>query len=162
MNIKNGLVGFSLFLFLCVGCASADTEKHNLVGQLLTLTKAAEQIERVSIQAVHLFVGQKLAQNPKIPDTEKQQVMTIITETFRESIPELMVPLGKIYEQTFTSSELQELVVFYKTDIGKKLVDSQPILFQKAMIVGAAWGQKIQKESMRRIKEKLASKGYKI
>ncbi|SFZ90085.1 hypothetical protein SAMN05428642_101732 [Flaviramulus basaltis] len=52
--------------------------------------------------------------------------------------------MAELYMTEFTESEIQELVVFYNTDLGKKLAEKQLGLTQKAMMFGQSWGMEVQ------------------
>ncbi|MCF7559622.1 DUF2059 domain-containing protein [Sabulilitoribacter multivorans] len=52
--------------------------------------------------------------------------------------------MAELYMAEFTQSEIQELVVFYNTDLGKKLATKQLGLTQKAMMFGQSWGMEVQ------------------
>lgn len=52
--------------------------------------------------------------------------------------------LAELYIAEFTHDEVKELVMFYKTDLGKKLAEKQLGLTQKAMSFGQTWGMKVQ------------------
>ena len=52
--------------------------------------------------------------------------------------------LADLYMSEFTQSEIQELVKFYNTDLGKKLASKQTLLAQKGMMMGQSWGMEVQ------------------
>lgn len=52
--------------------------------------------------------------------------------------------MAELYIAEFTREEIQELVKFYKSDIGKKLAEKQLSLTQKGMMMGQSWGMKVQ------------------
>ncbi|WP_298532349.1 DUF2059 domain-containing protein [uncultured Algibacter sp.] len=52
--------------------------------------------------------------------------------------------LAELYMSEFTHDEVKELIVFYKTDLGKKLAEKQLGLTQKAISFGQTWGAKVQ------------------
>lgn len=52
--------------------------------------------------------------------------------------------LADVYMKEFTKEEVQELVKFYKTDLGKKLASKQAALTQQGMVIGQSWGMKVQ------------------
>ena len=52
--------------------------------------------------------------------------------------------LAELYMGEFTQEEIKQLVVFYKTDLGKKLANKQLSLTQKAMSFGQTWGMEVQ------------------
>lgn len=61
------------------------------------------------------------------------------TQRFAENIaddPELEAKMTAVYVETFTQSEIRELIGFYKTDIGKKTLRTLPDLFAKGAKIG--------------------------
>lgn len=52
--------------------------------------------------------------------------------------------MAELYMGEFTRDEIQELLKFYKSDIGKKLAEKQLTLTQKGMMMGQSWGMKVQ------------------
>lgn len=52
--------------------------------------------------------------------------------------------MAELYMAEFTRDEIQELLKFYKSDIGKKLAEKQLTLTQKGMMMGQSWGMKVQ------------------
>ncbi|WP_205660321.1 DUF2059 domain-containing protein [Cognatitamlana onchidii] len=81
------------------------------------------------------------------------QIGTMVPETSRATyvqeaqgtLTDLYDQLAELYMAEFTPEEIQQLVNFYKTDLGKKLAEKQLGLTQKAMSHGQAWGMKVQK-----------------
>ncbi|GGZ89092.1 DUF2059 domain-containing protein [Algibacter mikhailovii] len=81
------------------------------------------------------------------------QIGTMVPEANKAAyLNEAQGTLGDIYGQIaelymteFTQEEIKALVVFYETDLGKKLAEKQLDLTQRAMSFGQAWGAKVQK-----------------
>lgn len=69
-------------------------------------------------------------------------------EAFRRDIndtfPELFSEMATIYMETFTHDEIRELILFYRTPVGKKMADNSASLGQKGIAAGQAWGVKVQ------------------
>ena len=55
----------------------------------------------------------------------------------------LYAKMADLYMSEFTQNDIKELVVFYNTDLGKKLAEKQLGLTQKAMSFGQAWGMEV-------------------
>ncbi|MCI5072522.1 DUF2059 domain-containing protein [bacterium] len=53
---------------------------------------------------------------------------------------EMLVP---VYAKHFTDKDIDGLIKFYKTPLGKKLLEKQPLIMQDSLIVGQQWGQEI-------------------
>jgi len=52
--------------------------------------------------------------------------------------------MAELYMGEFTQPEIQELVRFYHTDLGKKLASKQLNLAQRGMAMGQSWGIEVQ------------------
>ena len=63
---------------------------------------------------------------------------------------ELVQKLIPIYSKHFTEQEIVDLLNFYNTSTGKKMIDKMPVILQESMEIGRKWGielaQKIEKE----------------
>jgi len=66
------------------------------------------------------------------------EVLDIIEKEFNieELVDEIYI---KIYDKYFTESEIKELILFYESPIGKKLLNLSPKLFQEAAVMGEAY-----------------------
>ncbi|MEM7573260.1 MAG: DUF2059 domain-containing protein [Bacteroidota bacterium] len=67
-----------------------------------------------------------------------------------EEIVRLMEP---IYREHFTQGELDALVTFYSSDIGRSIASKTPIVTQESMQVGAEWGATLATEITQRLNE---------
>ena len=70
--------------------------------------------------------------------------------------PDLINELVPIYDRYFTESEIKDLIKFYESPVGKKMVLNQPLILKDSMTVGQNWGMKIGQE----IVEDLQKEGY--
>jgi hypothetical protein len=62
--------------------------------------------------------------------------------------------LAPVYERHFTPDELAELVKFYESPVGQKLVRIQPQLTRDNLAAGQRFGTRVTKDLMRQLKEK--------
>lgn len=53
------------------------------------------------------------------------------------SFESLKDDMAKIYQESFTEAEIKELITFYQTPLGKKLLDKTPDLTKKGAELGA-------------------------
>jgi hypothetical protein len=61
------------------------------------------------------------------------------------------------YEKYFTHADIKELIRFYESPIGKKLISVQPKIMQECMVAGQEWGRKLGEK----VAKKLQEQGYK-
>jgi hypothetical protein len=62
-----------------------------------------------------------------------------------------------IYDKHFTHDDIKQLIKFYETPVGQKLIKSLPAITQESMSAGMEWGQRIA----RKVRQRLEEKGYK-
>lgn len=79
-------------------------------------------------------------------DLEKE-----FSKTSLNDLTEMLVP---VYSKYLSVDDLQELIQFYETPIGKKFAKSNPLILQESMQVGQEWGLKIGQDFQRKLEEK--------
>lgn len=60
------------------------------------------------------------------------------------SMGDLYQKMAKVYMESFSEAEIDEILAFYDTPVGKKMVAETPKLTQKAMEIGQVWGMELQ------------------
>jgi hypothetical protein len=88
-----------------------------------------------------------------------EEVMALIATKFRSRKAEIVDMVAPLYAAEFTVEELNAVAGFYATPIGKKLVEKQPGIVQKSVMMGMRWGQKIGKEVETEFRTQLRQRG---
>lgn len=79
------------------------------------------------------------------PDVDAKIWKEFEKEFLQTSLDDLVEMLTPVYSNYLTQSDLEELIVFYKTPVGKKFAKSTPQIMQESMQVGQEWGRKMGK-----------------
>lgn len=58
-----------------------------------------------------------------------------------------------IYEKHFTEKEIDDIITFYRTDTGKKLIEKLPIITHEAQKIGQELGEKVGRKVLKKLKE---------
>jgi tetratricopeptide (TPR) repeat protein len=58
-----------------------------------------------------------------------------------------------VYDKYFTHQDVLELIEFYETPIGQKLIRTQPLITNEAMEIGRVWGERKAQEIIQRLQE---------
>jgi hypothetical protein len=74
----------------------------------------------------------------------------------KSSAGELMTAEARIYASHFTDADLDGMIAFYKSDVGRKYLAERPKIVQESTVAGAAWGAKMGVEIAKRAMEKAA------
>ena len=112
--------------------SSKNPEKEAVIRRILEVTKTADLI----LTTMEAGLPAQRAANPAIP--------AVFWDRFaaraRAESPSLIDSLVPVYDGLFTIEELKELVRFYETPLGKRLIAATPALSREAMMVGQRWG----------------------
>ena len=88
------------------------------------------------------------------------QTMVNMMESFKEMLPEVpdkfwtdfMAEIDKaelialyipIYDRYYSHNDIKELIIFYKSPVGKKILRVSPYVLQESMQAGEEWGEKL-------------------
>lgn len=119
--------------------ANADTNsQRSLAEEMLEVSKASSVIDNMTSQVNTMFsqtVQQmNLSEDKKAEAAKYQQRLNdIMAEEF--SWNKLKGQFVDVYVDVFTEEELKELVEFYKSPLGQKLIIKMPQLMQQSMVL---------------------------
>jgi hypothetical protein len=82
-----------------------------------------------------------LLQNNLNYQKDLNEVAVIVAKTLAGKEQEIGDGMAKIYANEFTEQELKDLVTFYKTPLGQKLLSTEPRAIQFSMSYMNQWGQ---------------------
>lgn len=105
----------------------------------------------MAVQGAKQFVSTFKENYKNIPDVFWDDFMK---EVSSEEFSNLYIP---IYAKYYTESELDELIRFYKTPIGQKVLVNTPLIMKESVEIGRDWGQKLGKKLVEKLNEQ---KGY--
>ncbi|MCL2831780.1 MAG: DUF2059 domain-containing protein [Treponema sp.] len=88
-----------------------------------------------------------------LPDVPAVYWNTLKDKLNLDSFMDIYVP---IYDKYFTQDDIKQLIEFYESPIGKKLIEQTPSIINESYAGGQAWGQQIGEE----IVNELIKDGY--
>ncbi|MCM8570538.1 DUF2059 domain-containing protein [Gramella jeungdoensis] len=104
-----------------------------------------DSFEEKTIKLIKMTAGQQfeIMMDPlvKMVPQENQEAFK---KELAESTNDLYSKMAKIYMESFTEAELDKILDFYATPVGKKLVAETPTLTKKGMELGQTWGMELQ------------------
>jgi uncharacterized protein len=132
--------------------ATGSTTKEDDIRRLLEVTGAAKIGEQI-LQRTSLLMRQSM---PQVKEQDWQELQNELHNEFTSgNFVEMIV---KIYSAHFTQAEIQALIKFYESPIGKKVVGAMPQITQESMEAGEERGREI----VNKVLEKLKKKGYSV
>ena len=141
--------------------ANANNTKMQVARELMTVTGAKNSFDSmmglVGAQITNLIASQNRGKEKLI-----RKIMGTILAEMSDRKDEIISKVAGIYAKQFTIPEMHEIIAFYKTPIGKKMVARLPVIMRESMRFGQAWGQKMGTDVFKRFKEKARDKGLKL
>ena len=100
------------------------------------------------------------AARPDVSQQALDRFRDVFVEEFTDSMDELLVGVASVYTKHFTVEEMQEIISFYDTPVGQKMINKMPQMMQESMQVGGAIGAKVGMDVAQRAMEKVRSEGF--
>lgn len=135
-----------IFLLYLVSVPVFSQTKTDKIRQMLELTGAGKV---ASNMMKNLLTSYKSA----YPQMDEKLWQDILNSFNEEGLIKQIIP---IYDKYYTEDDIDQLIAFYKTPIGKKTVEVLPAITQESMGVGQKWGM----EAMEQITKKLKESGH--
>jgi hypothetical protein len=89
-------------------------------------------------------------------------VTELLMPEFRARVGELEQPSLRIYAGAFTLAEMEELIGFYATPIGRKVLAVTPTISQQSAALGMAWGQRVAQDALAKHERAIRDRGIRL
>ncbi len=131
----------------------------SIARELITITGAtalfSPLIAGVVEQAKVLF----LQQDPSL-GKDLNEISAKIRTDLQPRFSELTEEVARLYAVNFTEQELKEVLTFYKTPSGKKLLNEQPRIVDSSMKFAQDWANKLSDQVIAKMREELKKRGH--
>jgi len=131
------------------------------------LTAARELIQVMKVTEQFKAVLPVIAQNLKPavvqnrPEVEKvyDTMMPLFYQRAQQRFTELSDSIAGIYASNFTVDEMHDMVTFYKSPTGQKLLERQPTITRDSMAAGQQLGRAVVNDIKDAVAEELRKNG---
>jgi len=161
----------SLLIVLCVlsiGVYAEELtdEKKRIIDELLEITGAAEMGETMAVFMANEMISAMTkkyenSDDPRIPrmiEITKDETAKLLHEEFIANRWFNEISYG-LYHKYLSTAELKELLAFWKTPIGRKLIVVTPKITEEGMSLGVAHGRSLGPAIKQRLKARLEREG---
>ncbi len=158
-------VAAALFLGLIAGAASAQKAptpaQVELARQIINTSGEVHALDPLIPSVMQAAYTNFVQQNP---DLQKPLVETMqaLQPEFMQKQAEVADMMANAYASHFTEAELKEILAFYNTPTGKKMVGELPKVMQQSLASAREYGNKLSEQLVVRIREEMKKKGHTI
>ncbi|HVA54566.1 MAG TPA: DUF2059 domain-containing protein [Gammaproteobacteria bacterium] len=168
--MKSGILLSIFLLTLPASAFAADTDQIPAplradILQLVEMTGGAHMGQLFGNAIAQQIINNLRASHPDI----SPKAFTIIKEetgnlladpAVNKQLVEMLVP---IYAKQFTDADVRQMIAFYKTPLGQKIIQSNPEIAQASMRDGDQWGKEVlAPELVKRIRARFQQEGIKL
>ena len=90
------------------------------------------------------------------------EVSIIVAQTLAGKEKEIGEQMARIYASDFTEQELKDLVTFYKSPLGQKLLTQEPMSISASMAYMQQWAQQFSEEVNGQFRAEMRKRGKEI
>jgi len=155
-------LAFGWFAFAGAARAQAPSPAAlALAKELVALKGGAVMFDPLIPGVIESAKNQLVPTNPQLagPLTE------VANQLHKEYAPrraELLDIVATNYARHFTEAELKDIVAFYKTPAGKKMVLQEPAAIQESLTAAQQWANEFSDTVLQRFRTEMAKKGHKL
>ena len=134
-----------------------EAGRQAMVAEMFRVMQYDRMLERTWTLLGNQLFDQVLAENPdlNLDAALEAELRAIVRESLDELNPELMAFAGRTIAKYFTEEELEQMLAFYRTDVGRKSIEVMPQMMQEM----AAWlpraTERLTKRLAARLNERL-------
>ena len=100
-----------------------------------------------------------LQQNPAL-STDVNEVAAKMRTDLAPRMSELTGEVAKLYTEHFTEKELKDLLAFYNSPLGKKMLAEQPKIVNASLKFAQNWANNLSDEVVAKMRDELKKKGH--
>jgi hypothetical protein len=127
--------------------------------ELVSLKGGANMFDPLIPGVIESAKNAYLPTNPQL-SKELNDVALQLRKEYDPKRADVLNEVSKIYAQHFTEQELKDLVAFYKTPLGKKMITEEPVALDQSLKAAQAWATKFSDEVLERFRAEMKKKGH--
>ena len=100
--------------------------------------------------------------NKDLTQSQKSIITGELVAGYNESKPDTIAKISSLYEKAFTHQEILDIVAFYKTPTGKKILSVSPKLAQESLQLGKKLGEGLGRPLFERVWKRMKKEGVEL
>ena len=136
-----------------------ESAKRQQIREIIEITNAADLGERMIEFMVGRLAPAFEAMNPGkgavVSSILRREFMAVTAER-RADFEEIIV---LVYDERFSAEEIDGLLTFYRSPLGRRLIEEMPAIVDRSMQAGQLLGEEIGREALRRAISSMQEQG---
>jgi hypothetical protein len=164
--MKNAARWAALGLTLVIFSPSASAQQPSpgamsSAKELISITGATTLFSPLIAGVVEQAKVLYLQQNPAL-SKDLNEIATQMRTDLQPRFSELTEEVSRLYATNFTEQELKDILAFYKTTAGKKLLATQPKIVDSSMKFAQEWANTLSDQVIAKMRDELKKRGHSL
>jgi hypothetical protein len=129
------------------------------IKKMLEVTGAMRLGEQISGTILQQMSQSMRQANPNIPPRMFEIATEVTQALFIKEFPSLLPRLVATYARVLTHDEVKQLLTFYATPLGKRMIEVMPALQQAGAQAGQEWAQQLVPQLQSQLMERFKQEG---
>jgi len=162
------VLGATLALLVHAGPAPAQAPAQepspaavSAAKELIEMKGAMTMFEALVPGVIETAKNAFLRTNPGLSKDLNEVAAALRTE-FAGKRTEIADEIARTYAAQFTDKELREVIAFYKTPAGKKVIEVEPRVLEQSMTRVQSWAERFSEDMMTRFRADMRKKGHNL
>jgi hypothetical protein len=151
----------ALLMIVPVQAQSPDAGSEAAAKELVATIKVGDQFKTL-LPLIFQQLKPAIVQNRPDVERDYDALVPVLQERMMARLNELEGSIVAVYAGNFSAAELHDLIVFYKTPTGQKLLEKTPLIAQQTMAAGRKFGEVAGVEAQKQMVDELRKKGHSI
>ena len=147
------------FVFPIALKAHAEDQRVELAIALMQADGTKAAVEKLAGTIAQQHVAVVSAQHPNIKSENLEKYKTYLLEELLNQKSNLLHIIAGLYSQYLTAEDMQQLLAFYQTDLGKKSVEAEFQMQEKIFVLFSQWSVAAIQRAAARVHERLKEEG---
>ena len=127
--------------------------------ELITITGTTALFSPLIAGVVEQAKALYLQQNPAL-SKDLNEIATQMRTDLQPRFSELTEEVARLYAANFTEQELKDILAFYKSTAGKKLLAEEPKIADSSMKFAQDWANKLSDQVIGKLRDELKKRGH--
>jgi uncharacterized protein len=132
-----------------------------LAKQIVQAKGVKQMMDPIAIGVVEKVKGIVMQQN-FMWQKDINEVTTQLHNEFDGRSSEMIDATARAYASHFTEPELKQILAFYQSPVGQKMVTEEPKAIDESMRGAAAWADNLSTDVMNRMRAEMKKRGHEI
>ncbi len=130
-------------------------ERQIAAAELVAVSQVDAMVEQLTFLFTNDILPLLIEANPGMEDTLHTIVVEEVSAAAEEIAPNMISFMSTIWARHFTIEEIRELTAFYRTSVGQKLLEMQPVIAQESNKSGVELSKQASYHAMNRLRERM-------